>query len=184
MSKKTADLCGNGAQREFATTDWRAGVAKDKLIFIIICSVAMAVAAVTLVHFFTGKFTRPPGEWQCLKCDYEFSKKITDMPPIYCPKCGGPAARLYYRICPKCKKENVESRIRLTAEGEAMVAQHGGPGPGYAPASEIQYRVKQSDGSYAWTEWMPRTSLQAQQIYLYNLVCTKCGANLYGQPAR
>lgn len=54
MSTKISNSLSNSGQRELTGRGLRAGMAKDQLIFIIICAVALAVAAVALVHTFMG----------------------------------------------------------------------------------------------------------------------------------
>ncbi len=48
---KTADLRGNCGQAGLAAMGLRSGIAKDKLVFIIIFSAAMAVALVTMLSY-------------------------------------------------------------------------------------------------------------------------------------
>ena len=178
---KTAYSSGNRAERKLATTDWQAGMAKNQLIFIIICSVAVAVAAITVVYTLTGSSSENSGDWQCLQCGYEFSKAKKAEPPINCPKCDGEAVVLEFRDCPECGEKNVISRVRLPKQGEEAVAQPVGGGPEFGPLPTVQYRVKQSDGTYTWTDWMPITASELP-LHPY-MICTKCGANLFGQPA-
>ena len=59
-------------------------------------------------------------QWQCISCNDEFANKSAEMPPIECPKCGGQAARLTYRTCPKCEREALVTRARLTEQGQAQ----------------------------------------------------------------
>lgn len=148
----------------------RPGVAKDQLIFIIICSVALAVAAVTMVSFFTGGSKKTqPSQWQCLEHGHEFTIKKMAMPPIKCPKCDGEAVRLDYRTCQACGEKVLVARMRLMPQTPGGVL----PQPWH-----IQYWVKQEDGSYAWTPWMFGGSPQDMQVE-QSLVCTKCGESLY-----
>ena len=187
------DSGGNYAQRGLAGAGFQAGVAKDKLIFIIICTAAMLVAAVTLVYFLTGDSEIPTGDWQCLKCAYTFSKKTTEKSPIDCPKCGGDAVRQYYHKCPECGKKVLFCRVQLTKEAQAqrdaMLKQAETAGqkavlPPEATMSmpmDIQYWAKQPDGSYGWTDWMLPAPPQARQLKS-SLQCSECGANLFPQP--
>ena len=179
MNKKPVSSHGSRAQRESARAPWRAGMARKQLITVIICSIALVAAVVSLVHFFMSDPNKAPGDWQCPSCDYDFSKNIMETPPIYCPRCDDQAARLFYHNCPKCKEKNVVSRVRITEEGEAALVEHGGPGSGYMPSSEMQYRIKQDDGSYDWTDWSSTIFSRIQELDSY-LVCTECDTNLYG----
>ena len=185
MDTETDSLRGNYGQRVSA----RAGVAKDQLIFIIICSVALAVAVVALAINFNPPSVRP-SDWQCLECGYEFSSKTREAPPIDCPKCQGQAVRLDRRKCPACGKRVLVSRMCAAetseARGKATKAGHGEaegvlPRPGLlSPQMLIQYWLKQSDGSYGWSPSMPLVSRQAQQIE-FNLQCPECGEPMLKQ---
>ena len=71
-------------------------------------------------------------------------------------------------------------------QSEAMKSK-GGEGPAVAPPGGlmgpqklVQYWVKQSDGSYSWSPWMPRVSLKAYQTEL-SLRCPECGEPLLKQ---
>ena len=159
----------------------RPGVAKDQLIFIIICSVALAVAAVTMVHFFTvGKSKVRPRQWQCLNsdCNNEFTVKKAMSNSVECTKCGGQAARLIYRNCPACGEKVLTSRIRV-ADQASGAGPDGSPlGFSMTPPMYHQYWVKQEDGSYTWTtSWLLAGSPQSIQID-QNLICTECGQSL------
>ncbi len=89
MNKRMVVSGGGFLRRKFAGSAWRAGIAKDKLIFIVICSVALTIAAVTLTISFTSDKPLRTVEWQCISCNYEFASKSAEIPPIECPKCGG-----------------------------------------------------------------------------------------------
>lgn len=99
-----------------------------------------------------------------------------DAPLVKCPKCGGPAAMLRYRPCPACGERVLIGRMR--ASGQTP-----GGGPAAGPAGlmmqpmDIQYWIKQDDGTYTWTSWMPAGSPQTMQIE-QSLICTKCGKGL------
>jgi len=157
----------------------RPGVAKDQLIFIIICSIALLVAAVTLVHFFTGGKKTMASDWQCLECSKEFTLKKAFTPPVKCPACGGEAVRLGYRICPECGEKVLAYRIRMSEQAQ------GPGGPGMPPGMmgpmmqpmDMQFRIKKEDGSYEWTPWISGAAPQAQQMF-GNLTCPKCGQSL------
>ncbi len=165
---------------KFTAPGLRAGIAKDKLIFIIICSASIAVAVVALVYSSTGdRIAATP--WQCLDCNYEFTMKTAEPPPIECPKCGGQAVRLNYRICPECGKQNLINRVRLTEQGQAQyqeIKAAGGPTRRMMMLpKESQYWVKQTDGSYGWTPWMPAGSPAAMML-VRSLTCSECGERL------
>ena len=145
----------------------RTGIAKDQLIFIIICAVALTVAAVTLVHSFSSRSKVRPSTWQCVDCGKEF-KKVAQ-PPVECPKCGGVAERLGYRACGACGKKVLYCRMHIQSPPEGAAGPAGGlPGPRMLPGImqpvSMQYWVKQEDGSFAWSQWMLVSSPQAQQM--------------------
>ena len=154
----------------------KSGVAKDQLIFIIICSVALAVAAVTLVKFVAGDKRTVASEWQCLDCGKEFTTKSAT-PPVKCPACGGEAVRLGYRTCPECGEKVLVYRIRMPETPEGA----GGPGgpPGMMPMQpmDMQFRIENPDGTYGWSDWISGSSPQMQQMYA-DISCPKCGASL------
>ena len=184
MVRDTADSQGNSTELELTATSSVRGVAKDQLIFIIVCAVALAVAGVALVRFLGGDSRKvTASNWQCVDCNHEFRMKKIVRPPIECSKCGGQAVRLSHRTCPKCKAQVLVWRIRVPGN-------RAGGGPGAAPAMgmmglppmEVQYWLKQSDGNYAWSDWMPAGSPQARQIDA-NLKCTECGVNMSAPPA-
>jgi len=157
----------------------RTGIAKDKLIFIIICVVAMTVAAVTLVHTFSGGVKVAPSLWQC--ADEDCAKKSTTKGGIAtaeCPKCGGKAHRLGYRVCPACDKKVLYCRMELP---EGAAGPDGGSPRlpiGGRQVVYLQYWVKQEDGSFGWSShWMLAGSPEAMEIYR-KLVCHECGAGL------
>lgn len=185
MHEKTTSVCGRRPQRKSAVVSLRAGIARDKLIFIIICSVAVTVAVVTLAvtQFSGGDGTRSKWQWQCLEHGHEFSSRTKEMSPIECPKCSGDAVKLIYRKCPKCGENTLVSRMRLTKQGqerrEAMKTEER-PRPGISMMGptgltmEVQFWYKQEDGSYAWSDWVPMGRRYRGQV------CLKCGASLYG----
>ena len=152
------------------------GVAKDQLIFIIICSVALAVAAVTLVGSLTGKGKTTAGEWQCLDCGKEFTVKSVTQ-PVSCPSCGGEAVRLGYRTCSECGEKVLVYRIRMPETPEGA----GGPGGplGMMPMQpmDMQFRIENPDGTYGWSDWISGSSPQMQMMYA-GLICPKCGESL------
>ena len=186
MSNQTANSGDNCVQREFAGVGLRAGIAKDKLIFIIICSAALAVAVVSMVRFFTSS-KYPDMTWQCLDCNARLTLEIEEFSPIECPKCDGEAVRVLYRNCPNCGKKVLYYRIRLTAEEQdkreaRRAAGQPEPGPMTRRATELQYRVKQADGSFDWTPWIavdtPEGQRQVRQFY-DSLLCPNCDAPLF-----
>ena len=158
---------------------WRTGMAKDQLIFIIICSAAVAVAVVSLTVFLTSDKSLRAIRWQCISCDHEFSQKTAELPPIECRKCGGQAVQLGYRTCSECKKEVLSSRSRLNeqAQAEREASEGGIPGMQGPSPMEIQFWLKQGDGTYGWSDWIPAGSLEIRQYYV-SLQCSECGADL------
>jgi DNA-directed RNA polymerase subunit RPC12/RpoP len=207
MKKQNARFGGKYGQRS-ATMGWRAGIAKDRLVFIIICLAAIAVAGVVLVISLGPR--RPKAmalDWQCLACNDEFSTgaKTSDVVlSIDCPKCGGKAVRMQYRKCPECDKQVVMYRMRLTEEREAefkalvdkkkeqdaLRAKQREQGifmpekPGqfhmYALVMpvEFQYWVKQANGNYGWSPWIGTEDPQNLQIR-GDVQCPHCGAKLF-----
>ena len=179
----------NYREAELTGTCLRQGMARDKLIFTIICVAAIIVAVAALVSFFMPRKARIIGvPWQCLKCNYEFNEKTLELPPIACPKCGGQAVRVSYRKCPRCGKVILESRMRLTEQSQtqyqALKSQQqnqarGGPVEMSARMlpMEVEYRVKQADGNYGWSPWVGMNTPKAQQI-LAGLECPECGGQL------
>ena len=180
-------------QRGFSGERLRAGMAKDKLIFVITCSAAIAVAVLTTAFtlWSGGSGGRMgPSQWQCLEpgCGYEFSKNTREHPPIECPKCGGQAVRVNYRKCPRCGKNVLVSRMRLTEQGQARYQNIKGSsgqvsamprGPGMALPMEIQFWAQQADGSFGWTDWiLPGDPQIGQSVSVPK--CSKCAAPLYG----
>ena len=161
------------------------GKASDKTIFIIICVAALAVAAVAIGSFWFG--VPGPGAgpgWQCLKCDHKFSYAGPELPPIDCPKGHeAEAVRLGYRICPKCHKRVLRSRVRLPepwASQYRRLKKQGNPLSAAVTAHwprEIQYRMRQDGGEW-WSEWVVMRSPEAIQIES-GLKCPKCGTSLY-----
>lgn len=197
MSNQKANSVDRFARRDSAGKGFRAGVAKDQLIFIIICSAALAVAAVTLVHFFTGSSPKLIAtSWQCLNCDNEFSKKTSEHPPIECPKCGGEAVRVIYRKCPNCGAKVMSNRIRLSERGkaqrDAMMKQAESTDQPVAARPmmkmpmdmETQYWIKQADGSYGWTDWLGAMSPQLAIQLENNMRCSECDALMFPRSSR
>ena len=167
-------------------------MAKDKLIFIIICSAALALASVSLVLVFTGgPGSRLDTTWRCLDCNYYFGKKTAELPPIPCPKCGGQAVKVTYRDCPSCGKKVLRLRLRLTEQGqaqrEALQKQAETTGqltaPMMSPPMDVQFWVKQPDGKFGWTAWMLGVSPEAIQTQR-NLRCSNCDALLFPPVSR
>ena len=168
MPEKTLNPRGTCARLESVTANWRAGVAKDKLIFIIICSVALAVAVVVMTFYFKDDPWNPTGGWLCLECNHQFDKPHTEGQPVYCPECGEEAASLLFHRCPKCDEKNVIGRVRFPQQGGDAV-------PGAAQTEQAQFRLKEFG---TWTDWMPPwTPVQRANP---DMECTKCGAKLYG----
>ena len=186
---------GNSVDR-FAERGFRAGMARDKLVFVIICSAALLMAMVTLVHFFmsTYKTVLPTHTWQCVGCDYEFTKRTAEFPPIKCPKCDRDAVWVVYENCPECGKKNLLYRKRLSEQGKAQrdaaqkQAEQAGEKPPPTPVMadmEIQFWVKQADGSYAWTNWInTMAGLEYCRQLLNHMRCSQCGALLLPVPRR
>ena len=158
---------GACAPREYPGPGHRAGLAKDKLILIIVCVVALSVAAFVLVRMSSPSAQIPRGSWQCLGCDRSFNMKTTHRPPFLCPECGDEAVRLSYRTCPKCGQKVLVCRLRPANR----------PKTGMFPPMDIQFWLKQDDGSYGWTLWIDASSPQVQEIER-GLRCSKCGADL------
>ena len=190
MNEQTIVSGGKSCRRKVAGSAWRAGIAKDQLIFIIICSAAIAVAAVTLVVYLTSGEQMRTVKWQCISCNHEFASKSAETPPIECQQCGGQAVRLTYRTCPECKKEVLVSRARLTEQGQAKRDasrdQSDGkiPGMGETLPMEIQFWLKQADDTYKWSEWVPTNSPHLLQQYGTRLQCSECGAGLSSRDKR
>ena len=192
MNEQMGTSLGNCMRRKFTGPGLRAGIAKDQLIFTIICSAAIAVAVVALVYSLTRSKV-PTTPWQCLDCNYELSMATTEMPPIKCRKCGGQAVRLNYRICPECGKQNLINRVRLTEQSQAkreeIEAAGGRQEQDRRPSmigpvatimmlpKECQYWTKQTDGSYGWTPWISAGSPAAIQCER-KPPCSECGAGL------
>ena len=174
MSNRIGNSRSNRVQLKSLGAGLRAGMAKERLIFIIICSAAIAVAIITLAYSFKGEPTIPTKKFQCLDCDYEFTEKTTKIPPVECSKCGGQAAELSYRSCRECGEEVLISRLRAI-QGEA---QEQSSGSGMLGAFEVQYWGKQEDGSYGWTQWMSVGSPESIKLSA-GLQCSKCGARFY-----
>ena len=192
MTKRTGIGLDKIRQRGFSGEGLPAGMAKDKLIFIIICSAAIGVAVVTAVFtLFPG---RPgdrirPSQWQCLDpdCGHEFSKKTKEYSPVECEKCAGPTASVNRLKCPECGENVLVSRTRLTERGEALYRdrkESSGQtpalpmGPGMSLPMESQFWVQQADGSYGWTDWFFAGGSQSREI-LSSQKCSKCSAPLY-----
>ena len=158
-------------------------MARDQLVFLVICGVAVVVAAVAVVHYFSGGSSKIVAtKWQCLNCDREFKMKKFVAPPIECPKCDGQAVRLVYRTCPKCKAKVLASRVQRIG-GAGAGGAPGMGGPMGMPPMQAQFWLKQPDGSYGWSDWMSLASPQARQIH-DGFKCTECGASLSVQPAQ
>ena len=156
-------------------TGARPGVAKDQLIFIIICAVAVTVAAIALVHSFTSGSKVQPSIWQCIDHGHEFKTAAYTSPPVKCSKCGGKVARLVYRVCPACGKKVLSCRVHANAQSGGAAGPAGGPpGMGMMQPASIQYWVKQEDGSFGWSPWMLAGSPQSQQMER-NMICPECG---------
>ena len=111
MTRKRFSSAGNYSRQQFSGAGLRAGVARDKLIFIIICSAALVVALVSLVQFWVGGPEGISSQWQCLNCDHKLDVKEMAISPIECPKCGGEAVRLGSALCQQCKKEILYRRV-------------------------------------------------------------------------
>lgn len=195
MDNRTATSGDDCVKCGFMRSGVQSGMAKDKLIFIIICSAALAVAAVTLVRFMTsGPAKRFDMTWQCLECNVEFNTKKDEIPPIPCTKCGGQAVRAIYHDCPACGKKVLCFRMRLTeqarAQRESMREQANETGkPISSPFAfmtlpmESQYWLRQSDGSFGWTAWMSAKSPEDVQTKR-DLRCPNCDAILFPLPSR
>ena len=174
-------------KRQLPGSGWPRGALEQKTVFIIICVVAIAIAAVAIGSHFLGGGAGGIGSrdnWQCLKCDHTFFDATLDPSPIECPKCGGDAVKLGYRTCAECKKKILVSRSRLREDAAAAYRQRKAQGQAPMPMEmmawprDVQWRVQQADGSYGWTEWMPRNSAEDRQVR-ETIKCPKCGANLY-----
>ncbi len=127
MKKEMVSACAGCVPRESAVRSLRSGMAKDKLIFTIVCSVAIGVAVITMAISLFPRRTVAAGSqlWQCLECDDIFKKKTSELPPIDCPKGHpGQAVALTYRFCPHCNEDVLESRWRFTAEGKARLLEY------------------------------------------------------------
>lgn len=165
------------------------GLARNELLFVIICSAAVVVAVLAVVGFFAGQRGTPfVGDWQCLNCEHTFSSNTQEMPPIACPECKGPAVRLIYSSCPNCRRKVAAQRISLTSQGQAqrkVLRSQYPQGPaqelylmqvGMLP-TESQYWVRSPEAGDGWTEWIlaasPRTLQMRQEI-----LCPKCGVRL------
>ncbi|MBA7521960.1 hypothetical protein ES705_14072 [subsurface metagenome] len=199
MKKEMLSAGAGCVPRESAVGTLRSGMAKDKLIFIIICSAAIGVAVITMASFLFPRGTAARGErWQCLNCDYEFSKKTSELPPIECPKCGGELVRVTYRKCPSCGAKVMCVRRRLSEQGkakrDAMMKQAESTGQPVAAGAammvpmdmETQYPIKQADGSYGWTAWLTAVMISPQQAMQLqrNVRCTECDALIFPQSSR
>ena len=174
MANQSSDSHSGCSRRESSGAGLRAGMAKDQLIFIIICAVAVTVATVTLVRSFSPGSKVRPGAWQCVACDNEFEAAAS--PPPKCPKCGGRAVRLVYRDCRSCGKKVLVCRIHVPEAPEGATGPGGGP-PGLGMMMQpmpMQYWVKQEDGSFAWSSMVMGGSPQAIQLER-SLICPECG---------
>lgn len=186
---KRAKLFSGGSRtcRIPAGAGFRAGAMEDKQVFIIICSVAIGIAIIAMGWYLFGGRGRSRGDtmtFECLSCNAAVTAENTAEPFAKCPECGKYAARVSRAKCPACEEISLYSRTQLTKEGaagyEAMKAQGGGNVPpmmmmgGAGFPQDVQYWLKQSDGSYAWSEWVPLGSQKA--LALQNqYVCPKCG---------
>ena len=170
----------------------RPGKMTDKQVFIIICAVAILVAAITLGKFFLGSGLRlkPVPTWECLECGHKFSHsgQRPPLPPIDCPKGHkGQAVTLGYRVCPDCYAQILYSRMRLTKEYAEEVQRL--RDQGYEPSAqetvdwprEVQFRLLETDDQ--WTDWVLWRSAEAAQIQA-DMKCPKCGRNLYPKRER
>lgn len=180
----------------FAGQGFRSGMAKDQLIFTIICSSAVLVAAVTLVYHLTGSSGNriTAGSWQCLGCGFEFKKKTRVLPPIECLKCGGDAVRVTSRTCPSCNAKVPYYRISLTeqertqrdaaqkqAEPSERSVTMGGSPMMMLPPMVRQYWVRQADDSFAWSPWMSAGSPEATQLER-EMRCPECDGLIFPRP--
>ncbi len=192
MTKRTGIGLDKIRQRGFSGEGLPAGMAKDKLIFVIICSAAIAIAVVTMAFtLFPGKSGSRigPSPWQCLDCGHEFSKETIEHSSIECEKCAGQAVIVNRRKCPECGEDVLVSRMRLTEQGEALYRdrkESSGEmpimlmGPGMGLPMESQFWVQQADGSYGWTDWFFAGGPQSRDI-LSSQECPECSAPLYGR---
>jgi len=185
MKSETANLGGKSGQRESAAMGLRAGMARDRLIFIIICVVAIAVAGVTMaISLLPARAKIRSVDWQCLECNHEFSTKTSGaMTPVYCPKCSGQTVGVRYGKCPHCGKQVPMYRFRVRqTEQEQGLAVPGVPGPletrMQVVPGEIQYWIRQADGSYGWSRWMGMTDPQISQ-FRADSRCPQCEAKLF-----
>ncbi len=192
MTRRTGIGLDKIRQRGFSGEGLPAGMAKDKLIFIIICSAAIAIAVVTMAFtLFPGRSGSKirPSQWQCLDCGHEFSKDTREPSPIECEKCAGEAVKVNRRKCPECGEDVLVWRMRLTEQGQAqyqkmkelsgqMPVMLMGPGAAMGLPMESQLWVQQDDGSYGWTDWFVASGPQMGQAYSF-LKCSKCDAPLY-----
>ena len=174
----------------------RSGMAKDKLTFLIVCSVAIAVAVIAMVISFLPGESSQTGEnqWQCEGCDARFELETSELPPIKCPECGGEAVGLSHRFCLTCREDVLVSRWRFTAEGKARhedLEARGLTGAnalpplaaGLSSPREVQYWVRQDDGSYMWSEWLNSNGSVARELQV-DLTCEKCGQLMSGRRRR
>ena len=81
--------------------------------------------------------------------------------------------------CPACGEKALVWRVKTAGPtpGSGPVDALPGPGLGMMQPIDMQSRVKQEDGSFAWTPWISSASRQSQQAES-NLVCPKCGESL------
>lgn len=194
MSEYTANSVSNCAHPRATVAGLRPGaINRDQLIFIVICSLAVSVAVVAMVLFFTGGPKVRAAKWQCLQGGHEFRSATSDYPPIDCPKGDGEAVELLYEKCRQCKEKTLVARIRLTAQAlaqrdtawkqaEEAGKPHKPTKDGHslgrsAPPMDAQYWIKQADGSFAWSPWVEISSPQAAQLRAV-LQCTHCGAGI------
>ena len=183
--------CPSG-RRKATVVSFRRGKITDKQVFIIICTAAILVAAITLGNFFLGSGLRLKSvpNWECLECGHKFSQsgQRLPLPPIDCPQGHkGQAVMLGYRVCPDCYTQILYSRTRLTKEFAEEVQRL--RDQGYEPTEqeavnwprEVQFRLLDTDDQ--WTNWVIWRSPEAVQIQA-DMKCPQCGASLYPKRER
>ena len=176
-SNTTSSSRVKNTERQLSDVGWRAGVARDKLIFVMVCSVSIAVALVSiLVVTLSGPQAGSATTWQCLECECEFTTRTLQMPPLPCPKCAGQAVKVHYRTCPGCKKPVIFHRQRQSNNDLGQMDFSPGRPAGVAPM-EFQYWHEQRDGTYAWSDWMHPLSAAALKIKA-DMECPDCQAKL------
>lgn len=185
MKSKTASLANQSGRRKSSAMGLRAGIARDQLIFVIICLAATAVAIIALVIFFMPARTQATSvDWQCLECNYKFNIKTTGpITAVHCPKCSGQAVAVRYGKCPHCGKHVPMYRCRMSeTEQEQGLNMPGVSGPlgmhTQRVPEVIQYWIGQADGSYGWSRWMGTTDPQIGQARADSR-CPQCRAKLF-----